>query len=147
MPPTKKNLKATKKFEKKHLKGVLEKRKATAKIKQRTQIQAKKQLKKKADDVFYKGDKEAGDGAAAPKPKAKPGAKVSEMSVDEEVAIEDEDGDVEVTSVEEDEETEDVEDGEGAEEDEVEDNESSGDDGEPFEPCLRLTFVLTLLGS
>ena len=41
-----KNLKATKKFEKKHLKGALDNRKAGAKIKQRSQIKAKQQLKK-----------------------------------------------------------------------------------------------------
>ncbi|EHA54086.1 hypothetical protein MCOR27_008525 [Pyricularia oryzae] len=83
MASSKKNLKATKKFEKKHLKGVIEKRKAAAKIKQRTQVQAKKQLKKKADDAFYKGDNEGGEGAAVSRAKPKPGAKVSEMSVDD----------------------------------------------------------------
>jgi nucleolar complex protein 2 len=83
MAPTKKNLKATKKFEQKHLKGVLEKRKATAKIKQRMQIQAKKQSKRSRDDDFYKGSQADKDGAAKPNTKKPAPVKASEMSVDD----------------------------------------------------------------
>src|SRR4051812_34365189 len=75
----KKNVKATKKFEKKHLKGVLERRKATAKIKQRVQLKQKKQSTRKDADYFK------GDGAAGP-PKTngkRPDANVSSMSVDD----------------------------------------------------------------
>lgn len=73
MAPAKKNLKATKKFEKKHLKGVLDKRKAVAKIKQRHQLRDKKARRAK-DAEFHKG---AADG----EPK-KP-SKAAEMSVDD----------------------------------------------------------------
>ncbi|OIW26016.1 Noc2-domain-containing protein [Coniochaeta ligniaria NRRL 30616] len=82
MAPTKKNLKATKKFESKHLKGVLEKRKAVQKTKQRQQIKAKKQTKRSRDDEFIKGPKDEKDGAAKPNGRAKP-LKASEMSVDD----------------------------------------------------------------
>ncbi|MDB5910525.1 MAG: nucleolar complex protein 2, partial [Massilia sp.] len=82
MAPTKKNLKATKKFEQKHLKGVLEKRKSVQKIKQRQQVKAKKQTKRARDDEFVKGPKEDKDGAAKPNGRAKP-LKASEMSVDD----------------------------------------------------------------
>ncbi|KAL2271004.1 hypothetical protein VTJ83DRAFT_375 [Remersonia thermophila] len=78
MGSAKKNLKATKKFEKKHLKGVLERRKSVAKIKQRQQLKEKKKTKRAQDDEFYKGP--AGDGNDD---KKKPGAKASEMSVDD----------------------------------------------------------------
>ncbi|KAK0657128.1 Noc2p family-domain-containing protein [Cercophora newfieldiana] len=81
MVASKKNLKATKKFEKKHLKGVLERRKVTAKIKQRNQIQDKKKAKRAKDDEFIKGP--ATDANAAPVAKQKPGAKAGEMSVDD----------------------------------------------------------------
>ncbi|EGZ78316.1 Noc2-domain-containing protein [Neurospora tetrasperma FGSC 2509] len=50
-----KNVKQTKKFEKKHLKGVLERRKVVQKIKQKEQIKQKKQAKKSQDDAFIKG--------------------------------------------------------------------------------------------
>ncbi|KAK3951788.1 Noc2p family-domain-containing protein [Pseudoneurospora amorphoporcata] len=50
-----KNVKQTKKFEKKHLKGVLERRKVVQKIKQKEQIKQKKQAKKHQDDAFIKG--------------------------------------------------------------------------------------------
>lgn len=82
MTAAKKNLKATKKFEKKHLKGVLERRKTTAKIKQRQQLKDKKKSKRAQDDEFYKGpgDDTNGGKSAANK---KPGAKASEMSVDD----------------------------------------------------------------
>jgi nucleolar complex protein 2 len=82
MTASKKNLKATKKFEKKHLKGVLERRKATAKIKQRQQLKEKKKAKRAQDDDFYKGPggDANGDKKAASK---KPGVKASEMSVDD----------------------------------------------------------------
>ncbi|KAJ0342623.1 hypothetical protein COL922a_000898 [Colletotrichum nupharicola] len=78
MGSSKKNLKATKKFEKKHLKGVLDKRKETAKIKQRAQVKAKKQSKRPKDEEFFKGD------PAAKKPKDnQKDATVSAMSVDD----------------------------------------------------------------
>ncbi|EFQ25427.1 Noc2p family protein [Colletotrichum graminicola] len=80
MGSQKKNLKATKKFEKNHLKGVLDKRKESAKIKQRIQVKAKKQTKKTKDSEFFKNDE------AAAKAKAnghRKDAKVSAMSVDD----------------------------------------------------------------
>ncbi|KAK0731342.1 Noc2p family-domain-containing protein [Lasiosphaeris hirsuta] len=84
MAPTKKNLKATKKFEKKHLKGVLEKRKTKQKINQRHQLLEKKKEKKTRDDEFYKGAAAEGeDGVPIPVVKAKPGKKAAEMSVDD----------------------------------------------------------------
>lgn len=82
MGPGKKNLKATKKFEKTHLKGVLDKRKAEAKVKQRSQVKAKKQAKRSGDDDFFKGPK-AGDEDGASKKKKAPDATVSGMSVDD----------------------------------------------------------------
>ncbi|KAH7353404.1 nucleolar complex protein [Plectosphaerella cucumerina] len=78
MPPSKKNLKATKKFEKKHLSKVLEKRKENAKVKQRYQIQAKKKSRKASDAEFIKG----GD-KPAPATGVKKDATVSAMSVDD----------------------------------------------------------------
>ncbi|KAF5580737.1 nucleolar complex 2 [Fusarium pseudoanthophilum] len=81
MAPGKKNLKATKKFEKRHLTGVLDKRKAGAKIKQRYQMQDKKKARKSKDAEFLKGSKDGEDGEAK-KPSAK-GKKVNDMSVDE----------------------------------------------------------------
>lgn len=81
MAGAKKNFKATKKFEQKHLTGVLDHRKATAKIKQRQQLKAKKQAKKSQDDEFYKG---ATNGESSAKSKGpKKTAKSNEMSVDE----------------------------------------------------------------
>ncbi|KAI1657792.1 Noc2p family protein [Daldinia decipiens] len=81
MAGAKKNFKATKKFEQKHLKGVLDQRKSTAKIKQRHQIQAKKQFKKSKDAEFYKG---AEDGEKTNKPNgSKRTSNVNEMSVDD----------------------------------------------------------------
>ncbi len=81
MAGAKKNFKATKKFEKKHLKGVLEQRKATSKIKQRHQVKAKKHAKRSDDADFYKGA-ENGE-----KPNKSNGstktANVNDMSVDE----------------------------------------------------------------
>ncbi|KAK4191810.1 putative nucleolar complex protein 2 [Podospora australis] len=81
MVASKKNLKATKKFESKHLKGVLERRKVTAKIKQKQQIKDKKQQKRAADNEFFKGP----NGESAPKRVShkKPGTKGTEMSVDD----------------------------------------------------------------
>lgn len=79
----KKNLKATKKFEKKHLKGVLDKRKAQAKVKQRYQINDKKKARKATDAEFIKGVDENG---AVKKPTGAPtgkGKKVADMSVDD----------------------------------------------------------------
>jgi nucleolar complex protein 2 len=83
MAPSKKNLKATKKFEKNHLKGVLDKRKATAKIKQRQQIKDKKQARTKKDNEFLKGPKEGQDGQPAKPAAAVKGKSVNEMSVDD----------------------------------------------------------------
>ncbi|KAK4218252.1 ribosome assembly protein Noc2 [Rhypophila decipiens] len=71
-------IKATKKFEKKHLKGVLERRKVTAKIKQREQIQNKKKAKRAGDNEFYKGPDANGT-----KPNKNIGPKAGEMSVDD----------------------------------------------------------------
>ncbi|RYO79670.1 hypothetical protein DL763_009184 [Monosporascus cannonballus] len=81
MAGAKKNFKATKKFEQKHLKGVLEKRKAIAKIKQRQQVKTKKQAKRAQDDEFYKG---AEDGEKLAKANSsKKTANVNDMSVDD----------------------------------------------------------------
>ncbi|OTB19489.1 hypothetical protein K445DRAFT_46485, partial [Daldinia sp. EC12] len=81
MAGAKKNFKATKKFEKKHLKGVLDQRKSVAKIKQRQQVQAKKQSKKVKDAEFYKG---AEDGEKSNKHNgSKRTSNVNEMSVDD----------------------------------------------------------------
>ncbi|KAK2594330.1 Nucleolar Complex 2 protein [Conoideocrella luteorostrata] len=60
MGPGKKNLKGTKKFEKKHLRGVLDKRKEVAKIKQRHQIKDKKKSRRSQDSEFFKGPAEDG---------------------------------------------------------------------------------------
>lgn len=49
--------KATRKFEKNHLKDTLERRKAGAKIKQKQQVKAKKQLRKARDAEFITGAK------------------------------------------------------------------------------------------
>ena len=85
MAPGKKNLKATKKFEKKHLKGVLDKRKANAKVKQRHQIQDKKKARRAKDADFFKGGKDGGEegGEAPKKPNGVKGKKSTEMSVDD----------------------------------------------------------------
>ncbi|KAL2168811.1 hypothetical protein VTG60DRAFT_6850 [Thermothelomyces hinnuleus] len=83
MTAAKKNLKATKKFEKKHLKGVLEKRKAVQKIKQRQQLKEKKKAKRAQDEEFYKGPGGDANGESKAANNQKPGAKASEMSVDE----------------------------------------------------------------
>ncbi|KAI1136060.1 Noc2p family protein [Hypoxylon sp. FL0543] len=81
MAGAKKNFKATKKFEKKHLKGVLDQRKATAKIKQRQQLKTKKQAKNSKDAEFYKGSE---DGEKANKVNgSKKTANVNDMSVDD----------------------------------------------------------------
>lgn len=54
--------KATRKFEKNHLKDTLERRKSGAKIKQKQQIKTKRQERKARDDDFIKGTKpEEGD--------------------------------------------------------------------------------------
>ncbi|KAM0345521.1 hypothetical protein ACHAPU_006448 [Fusarium lateritium] len=81
MAPGKKNVKATKKFEKRHLTGVLDKRKAGAKLKQRYQMQDKKKSSRSKDAEFYKGSKEGEDGEVK-KPSAK-GKKIHDMSVDD----------------------------------------------------------------
>lgn len=81
MAGAKKNFKATKKFESKHLKGVLDQRKSVAKIKQRQQIKTKKQAKHARDAEFYKGGE--GEEGAAPKPRNSKTANVNDMSVDD----------------------------------------------------------------
>ncbi|RBR23027.1 uncharacterized protein FIESC28_04166 [Fusarium coffeatum] len=78
MAPGKRNLKATKKFEKKHLTGVLDKRKAGAKVKQRQQMLDKKKQRRAKDAESISANKED----EAKKPAAK-GKKVNEMSVDD----------------------------------------------------------------
>lgn len=83
MGPGKKNAKATKKFESKHLKGVLDKRKTDAKVKQRFQAKAKKQSKRSKDDDFFKGPKADSEDASDKKKKKQPGATVADMSVDD----------------------------------------------------------------
>jgi nucleolar complex protein 2 len=81
MAPTKKNAKATKKFETKHLKGVLERRKSVQKVKQKQQIKAKKDAKRAGDKEFLKGPQDdSKDGA---KPSFNKTPKASEMSVDD----------------------------------------------------------------
>ncbi|KAK4658623.1 Nucleolar Complex 2 protein [Podospora pseudocomata] len=79
MGASKKNAKATKKFEQKHLSGVLERRKAVAKIKQKQQIKEKKQAKRAKDDEFFKG----ADGTVKRPTNKKPGTQGTEMSVDD----------------------------------------------------------------
>lgn len=77
MGPSKKNLKATKKFESKHLQGVLDRRKVTAKIKQKHQIKDRLKQRKTKDAEFYGKDG---------KPRARGGPKdrqVNDMSVDD----------------------------------------------------------------
>ena len=78
MAPGKRNLKATKKFEKKHLTGVLDKRKAGAKVKQRKQMLDKKKQRRAKDAESISANKDD----EAKKPAAK-GKKVNEMSVDD----------------------------------------------------------------
>ena len=80
MAGAKKNFKATKKFEQKHLKNVLEKRKASAKIKQKHQVKAQKQGRKAKDAEFFKGPEDADKVA---KSKLSKTANVNEMSVDD----------------------------------------------------------------
>ncbi|ETS82150.1 hypothetical protein PFICI_07152 [Pestalotiopsis fici W106-1] len=81
MAGAKKNFKATKKFESKHLKGVLDQRKAAAKIKQRQQVKNKKQSRRASDAEFIKGPAE---GEAPKNAKGKSTtANVGEMSVDD----------------------------------------------------------------
>ncbi|KAK8132514.1 Noc2p family protein [Apiospora kogelbergensis] len=81
MAGAKKNFKATKKFESKHLKGVLDQRKASAKVKQRMQVKAKKQQKTTKDGEFFKGPN---DPDAPKKPVGKDKTpNVGEMSVDD----------------------------------------------------------------
>lgn len=82
MPVTKKNLKATKKFQNKHLKSTLEKRKVQAKIKQRNQLGEKQKARKAKEAEYYKdGDDDKEE--KTPVSGVKKGAKVSEMSVDD----------------------------------------------------------------
>jgi len=80
MAGPKKNFKATKKFEQKHLKGVLENRKTGAKIKQQHILKVKKQTRKAADADFFRGPGDADKAAQAKSSKTK---HVSEMSVDD----------------------------------------------------------------
>ena len=71
--------KATRKFEKNHLKDTLEKRKAGAKIKQRQQIKDKRQARN-AKDAEFLGDDGEGEGVAKPVVKEDPFGK---MNVDD----------------------------------------------------------------
>ncbi|KAI1160430.1 Noc2p family-domain-containing protein [Nemania serpens] len=80
MAGAKKNIKATKKFEQKHLKNVLEKRKAGAKIKQQHILKTKKHARKATDAEFFKGPEDAEKVA---KSKLAKTANVNEMSVDD----------------------------------------------------------------
>ncbi|KAI1496799.1 Noc2p family protein [Biscogniauxia marginata] len=81
MAGAKKNFKATKKFEQRHLKGVLDQRKTLAKVKQRQQLKAKQQTKKARDADYYKGPD---DGERSAKTNAsKNTASVKDMSVDD----------------------------------------------------------------
>ncbi|KAI0410019.1 Noc2p family-domain-containing protein [Xylaria palmicola] len=80
MAGAKKNFKSTKKFEQKHLKNVLEKRKAGAKIKQQHADKAKKQAHKAKDAEFFKGPEDADKLA---KLKSSKTAHVNQMSVDD----------------------------------------------------------------
>ncbi|KAK3336489.1 Noc2p family-domain-containing protein [Cercophora scortea] len=82
MAATKKNAKATKKFESKHLKGVLERRKVVAKTKQRLQIKEKKHSKKAGDSEFFKGHAPQVGANAMPLGEKK-GPKAGDMSVDD----------------------------------------------------------------
>lgn len=75
----KKNFKATKKFEKNRLQGVLDKRNATAKVRQRQQMHQKKKARNAKDAEFFK---KAGDGKPAMSFRGKPRA-VHDMSVDD----------------------------------------------------------------
>lgn len=78
MGTTKKNLKATKKFEKTHLKGVLERRNAAAKIKQRHQMKDKAK-QRKAADAEYTGK----DGKPVRRGHGPRDRQVNDMSVDD----------------------------------------------------------------
>ncbi|KAI0389616.1 Noc2p family-domain-containing protein [Xylariaceae sp. FL0594] len=80
MAGAKKNFKATKKFEQKHLKGVLDKRKAGAKIKQQHILKTKKQARKAADADFFKGPD---DGEKETRARSSKTKHVGEMSVDD----------------------------------------------------------------
>ncbi|KAI2641043.1 Noc2p family protein [Xylaria nigripes] len=80
MAGAKKNLKATKKFERKHLGKELEKRKASAKIKSQHQRKAKKQAQKTRDAEFFKGPQDSDKAAKKNESKT---ANVNEMSVDD----------------------------------------------------------------
>ncbi|KAH8128015.1 hypothetical protein FP744_10001058 [Trichoderma asperellum] len=83
MGSAKKNLKATKKFEKSHLKDVLDKRKAGAKLKQKLQIRNKQKEKRAQDAEYLKGTKESEGDASSKKPAGAKVKKVTEMSVDD----------------------------------------------------------------
>ena len=80
MAPGKKNVKATKKFEKAKLKGVLDKRKVTAKTKQRQQVHNQKKARKATDAEFLKGPQSESKNGSSIRGKPK---KVSDMSVDD----------------------------------------------------------------
>jgi nucleolar complex protein 2 len=80
MGSSKKNIKATKKFEKKHLPGVLERRKVSAKIKQREQMKQKQKGKRANDAEFYGKD---GKDAQPRRPSGPKDRKVNDMSVDD----------------------------------------------------------------
>lgn len=81
MAGAKKNFKATKKFETKHLKSVLDQRKLSSKIKQREHVKDKKLSKRSKDEEFLKGPADSEE-AQRLKAKSKT-ANVGEMSVDD----------------------------------------------------------------
>ncbi|KAH8813304.1 Noc2p family-domain-containing protein [Xylogone sp. PMI_703] len=73
--------KATRKFEKNHLKDTLERRKAAAKIKQRHQVKEKRKARNAKDAEFLRGEEEA-EGNAKPKKSTKDN-QFEEMNVDD----------------------------------------------------------------
>lgn len=75
--------KATRKFEKNHLKDVLERRKAGAKIKQKQQVKAKKQERRARDDEFLKGAKPEDGDTTVPKINGLKDDTFNKMSVDD----------------------------------------------------------------
>ncbi|KAK3187144.1 Nucleolar Complex 2 protein [Lecanicillium sp. MT-2017a] len=83
MGSSKKNIKATKKFEKKHLPGVLERRKVTAKIKQREQQREKQKARRGKDAEFYGKDGKDGKDGKPARPRGPRDRKVNDMSVDD----------------------------------------------------------------
>merc|ERR1712225_113094 len=82
--------KATRKFEKNHLKDTLEKRKAGAKIKQRNQVKAKRQARNAKDADLAEVDELSGSEDEQPKKKKKKSKNAPVEEVQEEQASEEE---------------------------------------------------------